>query len=322
MRTGQHIPGFRLDDDEDLARLSVVTASSTLRLAALPQDGPNDKIERSVAQLIPLPAGPAPRITAILDVEAATTLTAELRICSRADQHTPDTILARESVPLKRGVLQRVTFEFRCTVQEPRYVFICFAQNERVRIRCTEKRVTGLLSVYYSWFESTSHVGGEDYEVWTPMRRPKGHNLALQFDPPVEAYAPEAVINGIQRPTNQANAWVAALDDPNPALTLTWETPRRISRIEIFFDPDYDHPVESALYGHPERAVPFCVKEYRVLDDAGRTICEKRDNHQARNVHLLAAAVETRQLRIEILSTQSPTSPAAIMEVRAYDGLK
>jgi hypothetical protein len=65
--------------------------------------------------------------------------------------------------------------------------------------------------------------------------------------------------------------------------------------------------------------MPFCVKDYRVLDGAGKVICEVRGNHQARNTHSLAAPIETDALRIEVLAMQSPDSPAAIMEVRAYE---
>ncbi len=79
LRTGQHIPGHRLADPEDLARQARVTATSQLRLGQLPADGPRVPLTRSVAQLLPVPAGPAPHVTFRVDVAAPTTLRLELR---------------------------------------------------------------------------------------------------------------------------------------------------------------------------------------------------------------------------------------------------
>lgn len=45
------------------------------------------------------------------------------------------------------------------------------------------------------------------------------------------------------------------------------------------FDPDYDHPMESVLMGHPERQMPFCVERYRVLDEAGTVLAACTNNH-------------------------------------------
>jgi len=85
------------------------------------------------------------------------------------------------------------------------------------------------------------------------------------------------------------------------------------------FDPDYDHPMESVLMGHPERQMPFCVERYRVLDEAGTVLAACTNNHQARNIIALAHPVTTRALRIE-LTAPSPPTPAALFEVRWYAG--
>ena len=83
------------------------------------------------------------------------------------------------------------------------------------------------------------------------------------------------------------------------------------------FDPDYDHPMESVLMGHPERRMPFCVERYRVLDENGHVLAMCANNHQARNVLVLAQPVTTRALRIE-LTAPTPRVPAALFEVRCY----
>ena len=81
---------------------------------------------------------------------------------------------------------------------------------------------------------------------------------------------------------------------------------------------DYDHPMESVLIGHPERALPFCVKHYRILDGSGQRVAEITDNHQARNLIRLTPAITTELLVIELLASHGQT-PAALFEVRCYE---
>ena len=46
--------------------------------------------------------------------------------------------------------------------------------------------------------------------------------------------------------------------------------------------------------GHPEREMPFCVKRYRILDAAGKTLFEACGaNHQTRNTVHFPAPVAT-----------------------------
>jgi hypothetical protein len=136
-------------------------------------------------------------------------------------------------------------------------------------------------------------------------------------EPPLRVFSGINVINGVARPALQPNAWVAAPGDPAPRLTLDWPQPRTIARIDLSFDTDFDHPMESVLMGHPERDMPFCVKRYRVLDAGGRELCRREENHQTRNTVRFAAPVTTRQLSIEVLETHG--APAAIFEVRCYE---
>jgi hypothetical protein len=136
-------------------------------------------------------------------------------------------------------------------------------------------------------------------------------------DPPLDVFGAENVENGVARPTTQPNAWVADPADPRPRLSLCWGTARSVRRIEISFDTDFDHPMESVLMGHPEREIPFCVKRYRITGDRGRVLFEAADNHQTRNVIVLEEAVTTAAIHIEVLETRG--TPAAVFEVRCYE---
>jgi hypothetical protein len=159
-------------------------------------------------------------------------------------------------------------------------------------------------------------IGVEAFEFWTPQRRPEGRNLALRIEPALDVFDPRNAVNGLARPTNAPNAWVADLDDPQPALTLAWESPQAIRRIVLSFDTDFDHPLEHVQMGHPERVIPFCVKSFHVCAD-GREVASATDNHQTRRIVDLPAPVTTSSLTIT-LAGASGAPPPALFEVRCY----
>ena len=326
LRTGQHIPGFRLDDEADLARWAAISASSELRLAELPPDGPSRPLTTPVAMLLPAGPGPFPVITVRADVTRTTELVVELRHSSRPENHTPDVTLERSVIPLAAGDDQPVTVRFEHPFPDERYAFVCFLANDAIALRCSERRVTGVLALTHQMNPAVAKsavqsppdgIGVDTFEFWQPQRRPGGQNLALRIDPPLAAFSATNVVNGVARPTRRTNAWVADPGDAAPHLTLRWPEPHVIARVEIMFDPDHDHPLESVLMGHPERRMPFCIERYRLLDDAGRTLAAREDNHQGRNVLILERPVETRSLRIEV-AAPGANVPAAVFEVRCY----
>ncbi len=319
LRSGHHIPGLALADPEDLAKEAAITASSELKLAALPADGPWLTLKENTAQMLPVQAGRAPKLTLLLRAAQATHLRAELRTTSDPRHQCPDVLLAEIGIDLEAGE-HAVTLDVDVTIDRPGYLFCCLLQNEHVEVRCTEKRITGLLTVRNRGETDYTDVGGEKFATWRPARRPEGHNFALQCEPPQASFGPESVVNGVQRPVDQANAWVADFADGRPTLTLEWNEPRTISRVELFFDVDYDHAMETVQWGHPERAAPFCVKRYRVTDGDGNELAAGDENHQARNVIVLDAPVQTDTLHVALLETHGgEISPAALFEVRCYE---
>jgi hypothetical protein len=326
LRQGQYIPSVRLDDPDDLAQQAQISASSVFRFASLPANGPVIALDHSWAQMLPVQPGPMPQISVMLDVTEPTALRVELRTGDRPDNYTPDRMLETQTIPLSAGQAQSVTIRFTTTIEAARYAFVCLMQNPAVKVYTSEQRISGILSVCntqnpavsnYGAQAPTQDIGIDAFEFWVPLRRPNGQNLAIRIDPPLDAFAPSQVINGWARPTSGPNAWVAAPDDPAPALTLRWNQPQSIRRIALFFDTDFDHPMESALMGHPENIMPFCVRQYRILDNTGRIVAAHSDNHQTRNTILLEPAISTDRLTIELLTMQAST-PAALFSVRCY----
>jgi len=327
LRTGQHIPGFSLaGDSADLAQRATLSASSEYQLATLPADGPAVSLADGWAMMLPVTAGTKLDLAVFADVAAAAELRVELRQSSRSDNHTPDVTLETKTLPLAAGDGQEVAVSFTHTFADTRYAFVCFFGGPAIRLRTSEQRLTGVLSLCHMVNLAVAKsavqtpppdIGVDTFEFWQPQRRPAGRNLALRLARPLAAFGAANVVNGVARPTNAPNAWLASLADPAPALTLRWAEPQTIARIELMFDPDYDHPMESVLMGHPERRMPFCVERYRVLDESGHVLATCTENHQARNVIVLASPVTTRALRLE-LAAPAAHVPAALFEVRCY----
>jgi len=326
LRRGQHIPGVRLDDPDDLARWAHVRASSTFRLAAFPANGAPVLLDRPWAQMLPIQPGRMPTVSFLLDVAEPTTLRVELRTSNRPENYTPDVTLETHTFALQAGQRQTVTVPFDATIDAARYVFVCLLENPAVAVHTTQQRATAILSVCktqnpsvsnYGEQRPTQDIGVEAFEFWVPLRRPNARNLAVTVEPPLAAFEPANVADGWARPTAGPNAWVAAPDDPTPTLTLEWEQPQTIRRIELSFDTDFDHPMESVLMGHPERVMPFCVKRYRLLDERGRVVAACDDNHQTRNTIALTEPLVTSSLHIEVLEMNGD-APAALFEVRCY----
>jgi len=210
------------------------------------------------------------------------------------------------------------------SVESPRYLAWCLLRNPDVSVHLSDARVTGILSLAQSMNKAVAKGARQDppadsgidsFEFWLPGRRPGGKNFALKVEPPITAFAPSSIVNGLDRPTTAPNAWVASPEDGAPRLELRWDSPRTVALIELSFDTDFDHPMESVLMGHPERDVPFCVRSCRITA-GGREIAHCAGNHQTKAILCLAQPAVTDELTVEILATHG--APAAVFSVRCY----
>ena len=326
LRTGQYLPGVALHDPADLAQRVAITASSSFTLGRFAPNGRTIPLTDTWAMLLPVTAGSMPEVTFTLDVWRPTTLRAELRVSSHPDNHTPDITLATVQVSLAEGKGVRVPLNFQTVIDTPRYAWVCLMENPDVAAHLSDQRVTGVLAVTAKYNkavaksprqEAPPNSGIDIFEFWIPQRRPQGHNLAIEVVPALDCFRPENVLNGWARPVRQPNAWVADPQDDAPKLALRWDAIQTISRIELSFDTDFDHPMESVIMGHPERVMPFCITHYRIRDGRGAIVAECNDNHQTRNCIALSSPITTDALTVEALRVAS-SAPASILEIRCY----
>lgn len=293
-----------------------VEATSEFSFTELPFDGEATPLDFGWAQMLPVPAGELPAFTFMADVARDTVL--NIRFCRsrKKKNYCPEIELHRGEIPLKKGLRREFTINPSASFEDPGFLFICFARNPDVALVRSRQRVTATLSLRNRELQELDpDTGVEAFHMWLPERRPGGHNFAFRTAAPLSPFAAANACNGWSRPYLQANAWVAAVDDPAPTLTLSWTEARRLAGVRLYLDPDYDHPMESVLWGHPESVVPFTVRHFRIWDDMDNLLFEEKDNHAGWRFLTFARPVKTRSLRIELLASHGSV-PVAIFECR------
>jgi hypothetical protein len=325
-RSGQYMPQTPIEDAGNLVQNAVqISASSTLQLKELPGSDFWLPVKDSVAQMLPVVPGKVPSVTFWVDAEEAMEFNVELRKSSKSFNHTPDVTLETKQFKLVKGI-NELQADWESTFDEAGYAFICFMKNEKVKLQFSETRVTGLVSVFnatnpavsnYGKQEPTEDIGVDTFEFWCPQRRPEGRNVAMKFNQPISVFGTDNLTNGFHRPVSQPNAWVADMNDKNPLLTVSWNEPTLISKIEFVFDTDYDHPMENVIYVHPENVMPFCVSDVTITNCNDEVIGAILGNHLSKRTVTFEKPVTTQHLKIRLTGNNSNV-PVSLMEVRCY----
>lgn len=324
LRTGQHIPGVVERGERDLAREATITASTVLMLAELRPSGEWMPMTTPMALLVPLSAGRVPRFDVSVKAEQGGFLQGELWGASKEGNTTPDCLLASASAEMSVGE-STVELEFGFAIEKAAYVFVVLRPVQGLSIALSEDQVSGVLTLMQKMNKAVAkstkqnppeNSGIDSFEFWLPERRPAARNLAVRISPPLEAFAPENVVNGYTRPWDAVNAWMPSWDDKQPALTLRWSKAQRVSEVDLVFDTDFDHPMESVLMTHPERIMPGCVTSFALVADDEVLVAHVQENHQTRWTLRLEEPVETTSLTLRILG-RGPALPA-IFALRCF----
>mgnify|MGYP000942762842 CR=1 FL=1 len=326
LKIGHYIPCVRLKDKGDLVQTADLHVSSTWAFSGFAAMSLQWKsLEIAAGQLLPFPVGKCPVVKLPARASTATTLTVELLTSAKAGNFTPDVLLSSKQYLLQQGE-QELELSFDIDLTQAAYVFLVFRSNSVVQLPYTEQRVTGIVAVRNGENKAVSNFGKQlppvgkgidEFEFWCPERRPHGQNLYFTLMEPLHIFHGDFLKNGVDRPTTVSNAWVADPEDNCPIIQLTWLKKQCISSIDLFFDTDFDHPMESVLMTHPESVMPFCVRQYQILDCDQRVIYEQHANYQSRNHIQFDAPVCTDSLTIQ-LSHPSAQVPAALFAVRCY----
>lgn len=305
-RKGQSIPRIKVEDDLDLAKKAIVTASSELNFIGFKNNDEWQQLIFSTAQLLPLAANTNYEFVFEVDALETTFLEIQFRTASKNKHYTPDVTLDTEIYQLEKGQ-HFITFKNKVVLNEKQYAFVCLIKNENVKVRLSDERCSAIITVQnrinkavsnYGKQEPPEGVAIESFEFWTPERRPKGKNLSFSVNPSLDIFKSEQLLNGKIRPCpdGNTNVWVASKEDSLPKIELKWDSEISIDKINLFFDCDYDHALESTLMGHPEETIPFIVSDYYIEDDKKNVISTVKGNYQAINKIEFEKEIKTKSL--------------------------
>lgn len=305
---GQSIPHTGIVQNDNLVSTAKLTASSNLQLSTIPFDGKWYALNYPIAQMLPVVPHVNYHVEVEVEAEDTCELKVELRYAEKPYNYTPDTTIETQTFQLKKGV-QQVSIAFKNSVPHAQYAFISFFGNETIKIRTSEKRYTGILSVLKKYNKAVNNNGKQvpppnsgidSFEFWCPVRRPEGHNIAMHISPAIEQFAVENLLNGFVRPTTQPNAWVADLNDEKPSLEISWDEAKTINSILLHFDSDFDHALESVQMGHPEQRIPFCIENFSLYDDENKLIAEVKGNYQTIRAIQLDKPITSKRITLQL----------------------
>ncbi|MEO1010863.1 MAG: FAD-dependent oxidoreductase [Bacteroidota bacterium] len=327
-RDGQSIPRINIKDPEDLAPEAKIKASSTLNFKRFKPSDEWQALDFGFAQMLPLKANESYGFELEVEASEPTSLEIQLKTGSACTHFTPDVLVDTRTVSLVGG-RQILKFTNKKLLPQDHYAFFCLLKNEKIRVRLSNQRITGLLSVRNKIKPAVSNFGKQDppkdinidsFEFWTPDRRPMGQNMALTLESPLHCFGSENLQSNGVRPNSdgKTHAWVADMRDENPQITMTWDVPRDVRTIKLFFDCDYDHPMESTLMGHPEDTIPFIVSDYQILDgSSGAVLSEVTGNYQAINTLKLEKSISTDKLVFQF-SKKTENIPVALFKIAVF----
>ncbi|MCB0689884.1 MAG: hypothetical protein KDC53_25265, partial [Saprospiraceae bacterium] len=325
LKIGQFIPGCQGHDVKDLLQSATIETSSELVLSELYDDGPWFRLIYGAAQLLPVKKGPIPAISVDAKATEASTLTVSIRKSLKDYNYTPDIILGTQDYKLEQGK-NVIEIDNNLNLEEDTYLFICFHKEPNLELRMSNLRISGIVSVFnkqnipvsnYGRQDPDPSLGFEAFEFWVPIRRPDGHNISMKIKPGLRAFSVQNLRNGINRPYISTNAWVAALEDDQPTLKISWNNKQVIKKLIFSFDTDWDQAMESSLLGHAESVMAFVVRSYLIY--AGDTLVfEKVDNYQTRNICRFKEPIETNEIKNNYKKSL-PNVPVGLFGLSIYE---
>ncbi|WP_159888310.1 FAD-dependent oxidoreductase [Paenibacillus puerhi] len=329
LRQDASLIGIAGQDPLDLAKRAQASASSTLtRLAVTRSAGTYPLASGDVALL--LPVDPALNgLELLLDAEQDTTLTVEAWDTGRGENYVPHTLQASASASVSAGREQWVRFDLAWAPEQAQNAFIIIRANAHAAVHLSDEPQSGVLPFY----EQKAHAAAstlEDHSPEQPIVKWSMRRLARQpfcfrlaAEAPTQAFRPECVTDGYNRPYGGPHLWSSESLAPGKPewLELRWDDPQQLGRVELIFNDDVN---EDLINLHHHRTdfeiIPELVKDYRIEALIGghwQTLVYEQGNRKRKRVHLLGNPGPCEAIRLVIESTHGAPR-AEVVEIRAY----
>lgn len=325
LRQDASLLGVRNQDDEDLARQAVVTASGTLRRLAVEDAAETYPLASDVGLLVPVHQELS-EIQFLVDAASPTTIEVELWNTGLAENYVPHTVITGGSVEVAEGEEQWVSVPLAWKPAYPQNAFIMIKANGALALRQSHTPLTGVLC-FEKGAEKRAVKEMEDQRdqsivVWG-MKKFLRKPVCFRAFPDTDAYDVTQITNGYLRPYGGPNLWVSQpLQAGQEAwVNLSWAEPASVKEIHLVFNDDVNEDLIN-LHHHvtPFEAIPELIRDYRleVFLDGGWTVIHRESgNHKRKRVHILDTAVKGTQLRLVAEATNG-CPRAELIEIRVY----
>lgn len=324
-RDGQSIPRLDTPDKLDLVQSATVFSSSQLELSKI--KGSDEWLQLSVntAELLPLNGNKKYNFGVMLKASENTVITLKLKTSLECTHYTPNVEIASQEFTLTKGI-QKINLPIQKPLDEDRYAYVCFMKNDKVQVRMSNELYAGVTTVFQKINKAVSNngvqippedIGVDSFEFWTPERNHR--SIAMEITPTIDKFSNENIKSGNVRPTpdGNVNCWSAGIDDNNPILVTKWNEKVKIRRLKLFFDADYDNPLESTLMTHPKDVIEPVVRDYEIFDNSGNLIFKMKNNHQAINEIELKYPLFTSKLSF-VFKKPRENVPVSVFKISIY----
>ena len=313
LRYDATILNIRNNDPDDLARHSMVKASSVMSL----KTGVPDSYKlflNPISQIVHVTCGRLDAITLYIKPKSACAATLRLAVYQAADNadYGNEKLLAEETstIAFEQGKEKMVTFKLNADIPSL-YARFTLETDTEVYIGYSLREPPG---VTRGIFEDGSFIydrghHDEDEAMWVYERGCYSFNLTPASCP----FAPQMVVNGVSRYYREPNLWISDPESGLPAwIELDLGREQTVACVHLTFDSDLDSP-------HIYHADTL-VKDYRIQvpgpDGEYADIIREGDNRQRKRIHNFDP-LRTNKVRILVTAVYGCES-AHVYEIRVY----
>lgn len=295
LREDCYIPGIKNEDQEDIARISRVSASTSKNLGI--EDFTNlIQLSSPIGESFIVTDSRIDNISLYISAKKESEIVLSLYKVNSLRDTKLDNLIASARKRLENDFEGWLDFSIEKDVG-PGYYLIKLEGSGEIYIGYNTKSFPGVQRID---FPSKFNIARGAYPI--------------RLTPPSSPYGPENIINGISRPTHYApNLWISEEGLPQ---YIELDFPKRytINNISITFDTNLDVPEPFRNVPEPE-----CVRDYVIyykINGKKIKLIEERGNYHRRKVHRFAD-VDCEGIIIEILGTNGDPC-ARIYEIRVY----
>jgi hypothetical protein len=309
LRQDGHIPGVVNEDERDLARSAVATASSEAALA-FPQPTFERELVHPRAQLFPASGDRIETVSLWLTskLKAPVELEVGLRKAPHVWDFRSNDDIARAKATVPAGHDGWVEFRFDAKV-EPRGLYWVHAPAMKKVFWKSPVIARAVPHLTPPGCSAAQRMGATRWEqqgtTWC---------YGIKVTPESRPFGAGNVNTGTHRPDRWTNIWIS--ENQLPAwVELKWDAKQAFNTVVLTFDTNTGRRENEPLFRYPD-----CVKDYDVEAKVGgewKVVASGRENYMRRREHRFDRT-EAEALRLKVLATNGAPM-ARVYEVRVYD---